>query len=533
MRHSFILAAFVGFQAQGVDEPTASANLDAAMKSISGYNLRDEPKPIGDEAFLKRLLKDLVDVAPTEAELKTFASDPDPKKRSAMIARLVEDDRFSTFWAGRFAEVFFGDAEKLKFTEIYDRPPGLEVRVVKQFKEWLAGKLKKDISWNEIVSAMLDARGTTEGEPAMAYLLSFHRGKGLAVEFPLGVARHFLGIRLTCAQCHDHPYDKWRIEDYYGMSSFVIRQKVRIVAGVPELKYSDEGEVQFPNLGGSKTAEVKLSKGGTGSPNFLLGGAAGRNDDRMKALAGFLTDRSNTQFTRAWVNRVWGWLFGYGILHPVDDFNLKNRALSPALLESLVRDTRDQNHSLKRLIRVICNTAAYQMPTPEELPHASTFRHSAMLRVQRGPYYPLGRNAPALPVALDAPVEWVRVGARDGAKASYLIPNKSDKTRTVELSLRSGKVDKDAMDSLKNQFEYHKANAKEEVLEGKTKVTLTEISGKYCCDRMLDGPTEYLIWLASFEAADGKSYYLKLPGPAEIVGGWREEFLSLLKSVGK
>jgi hypothetical protein len=317
------------------------------------------------------------------------------------------------------------------------------------------------------------------------------------------------------------------------MSSFVIRQKVRIVAGVPELKYSDQGEAQMPLLDGSKSAEVKLSKGGTAAPNFLLGGAAGRNDDRMKALAGFLTDKSNTQLTRAWVNRIWGWLFGYGILHPVDDFNLKNRALSPALLESLVRDTRDQNHSLKRLIRVICNTAAYQMPMPEELPQAATFRHSAKLKVERGLYTPLGRNPPALPIDFDVPAEWNRVAARDGAKATYLIPDKSDKTRTVELSLRSGKVDKFTMDSLKNQFEYRKSNSKEEVFEGRTKVNLVEISGKYCCDRKLDGPTDCLIWLAVFEAADGKSYHFKLQGPAESVGGWREEFLSLLKSMGK
>jgi hypothetical protein len=533
MRHSIILAALVCFQAQGVDEQTASANLDAAIKGISGYNLNDEPKPIGDEVFLKRLLKDLINAAPTEAELKAFVNDPDPKKRSAMIARVVEDDRFSPFWAGRFTELFFGDPEKLKFTEIYDRPPGLEIRVVKYFKEWLAGKFKKDVPWNEIVSAMLDARGTTEGEPALAYLLSFHRGRGLAVEFPSGVARYFLGIRLTCAQCHDHPYDKWRTEDYYGLSSFVIRQKVRRVGDALELKYADEGDVMMPSIKGSKSADVRLSRGGQADPNFLFGGTAGKNDDRMKILAGHVTGKPNSQLPRAWVNRIWGWLFGYGIVHPVDDFNFRSKALSPALLESLVRDMRDHEYSLKRLVRVICNTANYQMPTPEELPLASTFRHSAKLRLEQGPYYPLSRTPPALPVSFDAPAKWTRVSARDGAKATYLIPDKSDKTRFIDLSLRSGKVDKSTMDSLNNQFENRKSQSKEELVEGKTKVSLTEISGKYCCDRKLDGPTDYLIWMAGFEAADGKSYHVRLQGPVDSVGGWREEFLSLLKSLGK
>ncbi|HLY75636.1 MAG TPA: DUF1549 domain-containing protein, partial [Planctomycetota bacterium] len=330
------------------------------MRSLPGFNWKDEPKPIDDEAFLKRLLKDLLGAAPTEADIKAFVSDPDRQKRSALIARLVEDDRFAPFWAGRFAGVFFGDPAKLEFTEIEDRPRGIEAQVLKRFTDWLALKLKKDVPWNDIVRDMLEARGTTDGSPELAYLLSFYRRKGLAIEFPVGVARHFLGIRLSCARCHDHPFDKWRAEDYYGLSAFVIRQKVRKVGDAIELKYADEGEARMPLIYGTKEADVRLARGGVVQPTFLFGGSAEKNDDQMKVLAGFLTGKQDSQFTRAWVNRVWGWLFGYGIVDPVDDFNLKNKALSSALLEALVRDTRDQNHSLKRLIRVICNTAGYQ-----------------------------------------------------------------------------------------------------------------------------------------------------------------------------
>jgi hypothetical protein len=394
----FLFAALIPVQAKGTDEPTVAAALDASIRSLSGYNASKEPKPIEDDLFLKRLLRDVLGAAPTPAELEAFVTDPDPRKRSWAITRAVEDDRFAPFWAARFAEVYFGDAEKLQFTQIENRPAGIELKVVKQFTEWLAGKIRMEVPWSQIVSDLLDARGSTDEEPALAYALASYQGCGFQVEFPSRLARHFLGIRLGCARCHDHPYDKWCVEEFYALGAFAARQKVRRVSDALQLKYADEGELRMPSLDFGKTSQVNPAKGGLAKPNFLFGGTVAAGEDRMHALAALLTARNNTQFTRAWVNRVWGWLFGYGILNPVDDFNLRNKPLSQALLEALVRDAQEQGHSLKRLVRVICKTAAYQMPWPDEVPLASTFRHSAKLKMEQGAYAPLGRSAPPPPV---------------------------------------------------------------------------------------------------------------------------------------
>jgi len=124
----------------------------------------------------------------------------------------------------------------------------------------------------------------------------------------------------------------------------------------------------MPNLSGSKDAEVKLSRGGAAVPAFLFGGMAGKNDDRMKVLAMFMTNKANTQLPRALVNRVWAWLMGRGIVHPVDDFNLKNKALSTALLEALVRSTIDNKYSIKHVIRAICNSETYQRACGSDQP---------------------------------------------------------------------------------------------------------------------------------------------------------------------
>jgi hypothetical protein len=530
---TFLMAALFPFQAPGVDEPTAAAALDAAVKSISGYNLSKEPKLIGDDLFLRRLLKDVLGADPTLAELEAFVNDSDPRKRSVAIARAVEDDRFAPFWAGRFAEVYFGEPQKLRFTLIEDRPAGIELKVVKQFTEWLAGKIRKDVPWNEISSDLIDARGTTDGQPALAYLLAGYQGHGFQVEFPARLARHFLGIRLGCARCHDHPYDRWTVENFYALGAFATRQKVRRVSDALEVTYAAEGDLRMPSFDFGKASPVSPAKGGLAQPNFLFGGTVAEGEDRMHALAGWVTARKNPQFTRAWVNRVWGWLLGYGILNPVDDFNLRNKALSPALLETLVRDAQEQSHSLKRLIRVICKTAAYQMPGPDQVPEGSTFRHLAKFQVERSPYYPLARNAPPPPVGFEVPPEWTRVAPRNGARATYLIPDPSNKSRTAELGLFMSKLGQDTLDPRRTQFEGGNPGVKTEVLEGKIPVTWTEFSGTYTCDRLRGGPMDYLIWLAAFEAADGKTYTFRLQGSADLVRLSRAPFLELLKSLGK
>src|SRR5439155_930451 len=121
-------------------------------------------------------------------------------------------------------------------------------------------------------------------------------------------------------------------------------------------------------------------------------------------------------------NRVWGWLFGVGIVHPVDDFNLRSKAISSPLLEALNRDTIDHQYSLKRLVRVLCNTRGYQMPTPEEEPDAVTFRHLVRARVVKDAYVPIGERPPAPPLAFDVPAAWTRVKPKFGAKALYVVP---------------------------------------------------------------------------------------------------------------
>ena len=359
---------------ENAQRPTVCSSIDSAVKGISGYN--NQAALADDGEFLRRVMLDLVGFPPNLDQVKAFMADTNTNKRVVKIEELLATDDFADLWARQFMEVYFGNYHEVAMDTMPKMGKASSARIVGDFLKWFKLKLNKDTPYTEIVQQMLDARGTDEGDPALAYKLSFYSGEGQAIEFSNGVARHLLGIRLVCARCHDHPFDKWRVEDYYGLADFVYRQKARGYGNGGEkdsvdhveLKYADEGDIMMPTIQGSKGAEVKLSHGGAAAPNFLFGGAAGKNDDRMKVLAMFMTNKANTQLPRALVNRIWGWLMGRGIVHPVDDFNLKNKALSPALLETLLRDMADHKYSIKQVVRAICNSETYQRSCQSDQP---------------------------------------------------------------------------------------------------------------------------------------------------------------------
>jgi hypothetical protein len=519
-----ILLALILAQA---DDPAAVAErLDAAIRSIPGYNAKAEAKPIGDEAFLRRIYRDLVDSPVQDSDVQAFVGDADPMKRAKLIDSLVADIRFDAFWARRFTRVFFGDPDGLRLSELLDKPAGTEKLMIARYEEWLAGRFRKDLPWTSIVSDTLRARGTLEGDPSLGYLVSFYRGDGAPTEFAQGVARHFLGINLYCAKCHDHPFDKWTTDDFYGMAAFVVRQRTGLLNGSVMLRYADEGSLMKPTKGSKWDPPVHMSSGGSIAPRFLFGGEAGKFDDQMNVLSGFMTQRANSQLPRALVNRVWGWLFGVGIVHPADDFNLKNKAISSALLEMLTRDTIDHQYSLKRLLRVICLTQAYQMPTPEEEPGALSLRHVLRARVARGSQIPLGASPARLPLAFDVPAAWTRMGTKHGAKALYVVPGKADAVWSAELTLFEGKMDKTFLQGIR---QFVVPRTKSETLEGKTKVTLGELSGSCTCVRGSDGLSEFTTLAALLEFPTA-AYTIRLEGPSAVVNEWRDEFIALLKS---
>jgi hypothetical protein len=357
--------------------PPGAAAIDAAVKGIPGYTLASQTPLADDAEFLRRAMLDLVGYPPNGAQVKTFVADPSEEKRAAKVDELLAGDDFADYWSRQFAEVYFGNYHDVPMQTSPPLSKAASARIVDGFVNWLQLKLQKDAPYSDIVGQMLDARGTDEGDPALAYKLSFYTGEGYAIEFANGAARHLLGIRLVCARCHDAVFDRWTVRDYYGLAGFINGQKAR-TDGAPEtqqpgehvkISYVDPGDYIIPDHQIKSKVVVQSAIGPTRTA--LLGIAEPpKGADKMKFLSQLLPGKQNPQFARATVNRIWSWLLGRGIVHPVDDFReLNNAPLSKPLLDVLSREFTGNKTSIKHLVRTICATDAYQRSCHSPAPY--------------------------------------------------------------------------------------------------------------------------------------------------------------------
>ncbi|MBI3854962.1 MAG: DUF1553 domain-containing protein [Planctomycetes bacterium] len=368
--------------------PPGASAIDGAVRNIKGYAA---PAAIAEDGeFLRRVMFDLVGFPPSGAQVKEFIADPAENKRAAKVEELLASDDFADYWSRLFAEVYFGNYHDVPMATLPAMSKPASARIVSDFLKWFKLKLQKDAPYTEIVSAMLDARGSDQGDPALAYKLSFYGGEGFEVEFANGAARHFVGIRLVCSRCHDAVFDKWTVEDYYGLADFIKGQKARTEGGNAQaadrvtMSYVDDGHITIPD-NKIDSPIVHQSKTGPARTAFLGIAEAPKGADRMKFLAAVMTGKTNPQFARALVNRIWSWLLGRGIVHPVDDFRERgNPPLSKGLLDVLAREFTSNNSSIKHLVRTICATDAYQRSCQSAQPYAKVDFSRATIKQLNG-----------------------------------------------------------------------------------------------------------------------------------------------------
>ena len=344
-----------------------------------------------DGEFLRRLMLDLLGRPPTEVETTTFAADPAPGKRLQRIDALLASDGFAEFWARKFATAWMRE------------PP-------RAFVEWLRDGLRRDRPWSEVVAEVVGALGKAEERPALAYALSRNPDDAAAPAFVEDVSRHFLGIDIYCARCHDHGLDRWTVKQYYDFAALAVRRR----RSGSELSEVAEEDWSWTYQGTPK-----------GKPAlFLDGGAPAPGESPTAALARLVTARNNAQFSKAAVNRVWGWLSDRPLIDPPEELDLGKRPASRRLLEVLAKSFDAEGRRLKTLIRGICGSATYQRSSA----HAQEAKRYDFTRVRVRPLTPeqllasaqvatLGATAPH--AAVDAVVflresedlrTWIRTG---------------------------------------------------------------------------------------------------------------------------
>jgi hypothetical protein len=350
-----------------------------------------------DEEFVRRIHLDLVGTIPSAEQVDAFLDDARFEKREKLVETLLASPGYARHFADLWSEVLVGSGGNDKDR---DFAPAI-------FRPWLEKELAARTPYQALVQELLTATGSPYSNPAVNF---YGRSNFTATDLAGRTSQAFLGVKIQCAQCHDHPYEDIKQKDFQGMAAFFARMTLR-PAEIPYEMFGDaaikrqerrdeervrdlmkndknlteeaarlqvrrmrpkttevgeiSGEAQFPRRlreNAQRLERISAEVAGT-TPRFLHSveyrDAPGAT--RRKALADWIANPANDYTSRALANRYWGWLLGRGFVQPVDDFSSVNIPSVPAALEILAKDAAQSGFDFDRLVRVITATKAYQL----------------------------------------------------------------------------------------------------------------------------------------------------------------------------
>ena len=334
-----------------------------------------ETPPANDQLFLRRVSLDLIGRNPTSQESKTFASDNAADKRSTMIDQRLANKKFGENWARYWRDVILA-------RQVDPRAAFVSRSVYSYFTE----KFNNGSGWDEIARDFVTAEGDVrENGNTAIYMAQMGRTSETAAE----MSRVFMGVQIQCAQCHDHPWDRWKREQFHQFAAFFPRVQMRSIREENRLRgyevttsnnrrssrYRRSGEHYMPNLKNARSRGTLMKPVLFATSQSLRTGASDK--DRRESLAKWMTAPQNPWFARAFVNRIWGELVGEGFYEPLDDMGPDRKPAAPQTMGLLTEQFVANGHNVKWLFRTITRTQAYQRDsrprrTFEETPFAAS-----------------------------------------------------------------------------------------------------------------------------------------------------------------
>jgi hypothetical protein len=323
--------------------------------------MRMVPSELCDDAsFIRRASLDLNGRLPTKEELEQFLNDTRPDRRKLLVDQLLARKEFAELWVMKFAELL----------EIRSRDNRVYPKAAVLYFEWLRDQMEANVPLDQIVRNLLTASESNFRNPPANYW----QIEPDTLKLAENTAQVFMGTRIQCAQCHNHPFDRWTMNDYYGFAAFFTQVGRKPGDDPRETVIYDrnEGEMKHPVTG----AILK--------PKFLGAGLAETNGkSRREALASWLTSADNPYFARNIANIVWAHCFGRGIVEPVDDTRISNPASNPELLEALAAKLTEYHFDLKRLMRDVCLSRTYQLSTRPNKTNETDDRNFSKASIRR------------------------------------------------------------------------------------------------------------------------------------------------------
>jgi hypothetical protein len=315
-----------------------------------------------DATFLRRVHVDITGTLPTPADTEKFIADPDPKKRERVIDELLARKEFVDLWVMKFSEVL----------QIRSEANKLSYKAALSYYNWLQDRIANNVPMNQIARELLTASGGTFKNPPS----NFYQVETETLKVAEDCAQVFTGIRIQCAQCHNHPFDRWTMNDYYSFAAFFARIGRKQGEDPRETIVFNKGDGEVNHPVGNRPMK----------PKFLGGDQPDcKNDDRRAVLANWLASTNNPFFAPNLVNRIWEHFYGKGIVEPVDDVRVSNPASNPELLDELARKLTEYNYDFRKLVRDICTSRTYQLATEPNDSNAGdtlNFSHGPIRRMR-------------------------------------------------------------------------------------------------------------------------------------------------------
>ncbi len=318
-----------------IPSPTVLNFIDELVDAkLSKLNI--VPSGLCDDAdFLRRVHLDIIGTLPTAIEARAFLNDKKPGRRRKLVDDLLKRPEYADFWALKWADLLRVDRLKLGHKGAYN------------YYRWIRDSFASNRSYNQFAREIVTATGSLNDAPS-GYL---YKAVGDPGKVASTVSQVLLGVRLECAQCHHHPYDRWSQSDYYGMQSFFTQVKFKGSPRGAILTTLTNPTTKHPRYGTNVFAHALMEPQPTANPP----------GDRRKVLADWMTDAKNPLFAQNLVNRMWAHFLGRGIIEPVDDVRLTNPPTNPELLSGLSKRFVESGFNIHELIRTITSSRTYQL----------------------------------------------------------------------------------------------------------------------------------------------------------------------------
>lgn len=336
-------------------QPPSYGKIDELV-AAKWKRMKIEPSGLCTDAeFIRRVSLDLTGLPPTADDVRAFTADPRDSrvKREALVDRLVGSKDYVEYWTNKWADLL---QVNRKF---------LGVEGAASFRAWIRKELAANTPYDQFAREILTATGSNRENPAASYY-KILRAPDATME---NTTHLFLGVRFNCNKCHDHPFERWTQDQYYHLAAYFAQVQLQkdpasgnnMLGGTAV----EGGKPLYEIVTDAKQGEVKHDRTGEVSPPAFPFTAQYTMTDpqptRREQLAAWLTSRDNPLFAKSYVNRIWGYLFGVGIIEPIDDIRAGNPPTNPELLDYLTREFLNGGFNVQALVKEICKSRTYQL----------------------------------------------------------------------------------------------------------------------------------------------------------------------------